>query len=83
MFAVVKGPGGYEARAVRLGVSNFDYAEVVSGLAEGDSVALLGAAEAQAQRSGFADRIRNRLGSGFTSGNSNRSGSRAGGGGGR
>ena len=84
MFAVIKGPEGFEARAVRLGVSNFDYAEVLSGLSEGDSVALLGAAEAQAQRSGFADRIRSRLGGGFTSssGGGSRSGvSRASGGG--
>jgi HlyD family secretion protein len=86
MFAVVKGPGGYEARGARLGVSNFDFAEVLSGLTEGDSVALLGAAEMQAQRSGFADRIRDRMGAGFTSpsGSSSRSGaSRGSGGGGR
>jgi hypothetical protein len=65
VFVIVKSPDGFEPHPVRLGVSNFDYAQVLSGVAEGDSVALLGAAEAQAERSGFADRIRQRMGAGL------------------
>ena len=58
----VKNGDGYEARAVRLGVTDFDYTEVVSGLREGEQVALLSAATMQAQRDQQADRIRNATG---------------------
>jgi HlyD family secretion protein len=65
LFAVVKTDAGFRARMVRLGVSNFDYAEVVSGLSEGDSVALLSVAEMQAERTGRMAQIRQRMGSGI------------------
>ncbi|HEU4335406.1 MAG TPA: efflux RND transporter periplasmic adaptor subunit [Candidatus Eisenbacteria bacterium] len=65
LFAVVKTDAGFRARLVRLGVSNFDYAEVVSGLSEGDSVALLSVAEMQAERTGRMAQIRERMGSGI------------------
>ena len=58
----VKNDTGYEARAVRLGVTDFDYTEVLSGLREGEEVALLSAATMQAQRDQQADRIRNATG---------------------
>lgn len=58
----VKSDTGYEARAVRLGVTDFDYTEVLSGLREGEQVALLSAATMQAQRDQQADRIRNATG---------------------
>ncbi len=51
--------GTYKARIVRLGVGNFDYTEVVSGLKEGDQVALLAAAAMQARRDEQNNRIRN------------------------
>ncbi|MFN2397046.1 MAG: efflux RND transporter periplasmic adaptor subunit [Gemmatimonadaceae bacterium] len=51
-------------RIVRLGVSNFDYTEVVSGLKEGDQVALVASAVMQAQRQQSLDRFRNMTGGG-------------------
>ena len=51
--------GGYRARIVRLGVGNFDYTEVVSGLKEGEQVALLAAASMQARREEQNNRVRN------------------------
>jgi len=49
---------------VRLGLSDFDYAEVLDGVKEGEQVVLLGVAEAQASRADTQNRIRQRLGSG-------------------
>jgi len=51
--------GTFVPRIVRLGVGNFDYTEVVSGLKEGESVALLAAAAMQARREEQNNRIRN------------------------
>jgi HlyD family secretion protein len=48
----------WEARMVRLGVADYDFTEVVSGLDEGDRVALLSAAALQMQRQQNQDRIR-------------------------
>ena len=53
---------GFSPRVVRLGVSNYDYSEVLSGLAEGDSVALLAAATMQAQRNERNEQMRSRMG---------------------
>jgi hypothetical protein len=50
---------------VRIGVSNYDYAQVLSGLQEGDQVALLSAATLQFQREQSMDRIRQRMGGGL------------------
>jgi HlyD family secretion protein len=61
-------PQGYEPRLVRLGISDFDYAEVLDGLAEGDQVALLGVAEAQAKRQQDINRARQRVGTGLVPG---------------
>ena len=54
--------GTFAPRVVRLGVANYDYSEVLSGLAEGDSVALLAAAAMQAQRNERNDQLRSRMG---------------------
>jgi HlyD family secretion protein len=43
---------------VRLGISDFDYTEVISGLEEGDQVALLTAAILQVQRQESQERMR-------------------------
>jgi len=51
--------GTYKPRVVRLGVANFDYTEVVSGLKEGEQVALLAAAAMQAKREEQNNRMRN------------------------
>jgi HlyD family secretion protein len=50
--------GTYAPRVVRLGVGNFDYTEVVSGLKEGEQVALLAAAAMQAKRDEQNNRMR-------------------------
>jgi HlyD family secretion protein len=70
--------GRYEPRVVMLGLSNFDVTEVVRGLAEGDSVALLGVAALQAQRQQQNDRFR-----GMAGGFPGTQGGQRGGGGGR
>jgi HlyD family secretion protein len=60
----VKTAAGIEPRLVRLGLSDFDYTQVIDGLKEGEQVALLGVAEAQAQRTQSQNQIRQRMGSG-------------------
>jgi HlyD family secretion protein len=62
--AFVKTERGLEPRIVRLGLSDFDYAQVLDGLKEGEEVVLLGVAEAQAMRAQTQTRIRERMGSG-------------------
>ena len=49
-----------EPRMVMIGLSDWDNTEVVSGLDEGDRVALIGLAQLQAQQEQFLDRIRSR-----------------------
>jgi hypothetical protein len=52
----------FEPRSVMLGASNFDYSEVVSGLQEGEQVALLTSLALQAQRQQQNDRMRQGMG---------------------
>jgi HlyD family secretion protein len=69
---------------VRLGASDFDYTEVVSGLEEGESVALLAVAAMQAQRDERNEQMRSRMGGplpGVGGGGAPRGGAPAGGGG--
>jgi HlyD family secretion protein len=61
MVFVVKG-GKYTPKVVQLGVSNYDVSEVLSGLNEGDSVAILNVAAMQAQQQASLDQVRNRGG---------------------
>ena len=61
MVFVVKN-GKYTPKVVQLGVSNYDVSEVLSGLNEGDSVAILNVAAMQAQQQASLDQIRNRGG---------------------
>ena len=61
MVFVVKA-GKYTPKVVRLGVSNYDVSEVVSGLNDGDSVAILNVAAMQAKQQADLDQIRNRGG---------------------
>jgi HlyD family secretion protein len=58
----VKKAETFEPRLVMLGASNFDYTEVISGVNEGDQVAMLAAAALQAQRQQNQDRIRQQTG---------------------
>lgn len=52
----------YSPRSVRLGVSNFDYSEVLSGVKEGDLVAILNVAALQAKQSQDLNNVRSRAG---------------------
>jgi HlyD family secretion protein len=75
--------GTYKPRIVRLGVGNFDYTEVVSGLKEGEQVALLAAAAMQAKREEQNNRMRGMGGlPGITQPNRPGGGATGGGGGG-
>ena len=65
MLVFVKKDGKYTPHVVRVGISDFDYTEIVSGLQQGDEVALLGAAVLQAQRDELQSRIRSRAGGGL------------------
>lgn len=58
-------PNSYEPRLVRLGASNYDYSEVVSGLVEGEKVALLAVGALQAKRDQQNDRFRSMTGGGM------------------
>lgn len=59
----VKTASGIEPRLVKLGLSDFDYSEVLSGVREGEQVVLLGITQAQASRSQQQSQIRQRVGS--------------------
>lgn len=55
---VVKADGSLEARPILIGLNDWDNTEVLAGLQEGEQVALLGAAQLQARRQEWLDRIR-------------------------
>jgi len=65
MIVFVKANEKYTPRVVRLGVSDFDYTEVLSGLQQGEQVALLGPAVLQAQRDQLQQRVRAGTGGGL------------------
>ena len=59
---VVGEDGAIEPRMVMTDWNDWDYTQVVSGLNEGDLVALIGLAQLQARQQEFLDRIRSRSG---------------------
>ena len=59
---VVHADGAIEPRPILIGVNDWDNTEVVAGLEEGEEVALIGAAQLQAQQQEFIDRMRERMG---------------------
>ncbi len=61
----VKKDGKYTPRVVRVGISDFDNTEILSGVTQGEQVALLGAAVLQAQREQQQARIRAGTGGGL------------------
>lgn len=65
MIVFVKKGDKYTPRLVRVGISDFDYTEILSGVQSGEQVALLGAAVLQAQREELQSRIRSRAGGGL------------------
>ena len=56
----VPSAGGPEPRMVMLGVNDWDYTEVITGLKEGDKVFLMTAARLQQQQKEMQDRMRQR-----------------------
>jgi HlyD family secretion protein len=88
MFVFVKKDDKYSPRLVRVGISDFDYTEILSGLQQGEMVALLGPAVLQAQREQLQNRVRAGTGGGLQqqqspAGGAGGGGGRPGGGGGR
>ena len=61
---VLKEDGTVEPRPVRLGIGDWDQTAVLSGLEEGEQVAIIGAAQLQAQQQEFLNRMRDRAGGG-------------------
>ncbi len=59
---VIHTDGTIEARPILIGLNDWDNTEVVAGLGEGEEVALIGAAQLQAQQQEFIDRMRERMG---------------------
>jgi HlyD family secretion protein len=78
----VKKDGKYIPRVVRVGISDFDYTEILSGVTQGEQVALLGAAVLQAQREQLQQRIRAGTGGGLQQQSTPAAGAGGGGGGG-
>ena len=76
---VQKPDSSWEPRMVRLGVADYDFTEVISGLEEGERVALLSAAALQMQRQENNDRFRAMTGGGSPLGGGGAPGAGAGG----
>jgi hypothetical protein len=58
----VKEGQSFAPRSVMLGTGNYDVTQVISGLREGDQVALISAAALQQSRTQFQQRIQSRVG---------------------
>ena len=58
---VVDEAGNIEARPVVMGLSDWDYAEILAGLEAGEQLALIGAAQLQAQQQERMERMRGRM----------------------
>ena len=58
---VVDEMGNIEPRPVVMGVSDWDYAEILAGLEEGEQLALIGAAQLQAQQQARLEQMRGRF----------------------
>ena len=61
---VVDEAGNVESRPVMMGLTDWDYAEIVVGLKEGEQVALVGTAQLLAQQAERMQRLRSRMGAG-------------------
>lgn len=78
-FAVVKNGEDLSPRIVRLGISDYDYVEVLGGLEEGEEVLLLGVVQMEQERAELQNRIRSRVGGGVTQQNDSNQNRRSGG----
>jgi len=76
----VKGAQGPEPKTVLLGLSDWDYTEVVRGLEPGEQVYLISVARLQQQQEQSAERMRQRAGGGMLGGGSGGSGGQRSGG---
>jgi HlyD family secretion protein len=83
VVAFVKTATGWSPRLVRLGVSDFDNTEVISGLKEGDEVALLATVALQASRNRSTARARSMVGGALPGGGNTNTTRPSGGGGGQ
>ena len=81
-IVMIRTATGFEPRLVRIGISDFDYSEVLNGVQEGDQVALLSVAEQAAKRKQQQKQIAQRVGSGMP-GSAGATGGRGTSGGGR
>jgi len=61
---VMNAQGQPELRPIRIGINDWDHTQVVEGLEEGETLAVVGAAQLQAQQQEFLERIRSRRGGG-------------------
>jgi HlyD family secretion protein len=61
---VVPEGGTPEPRLVQIGLNDWDNTQVVSGLEAGATVAVIGAAQLQAQQAEMLQRMRSRMGGG-------------------
>ena len=61
---VVSADGTIGPRPILIGVNDWDNTEVLAGLEEGEELALIGAAQLQAQQQEFINRMRDRMGGG-------------------
>jgi HlyD family secretion protein len=68
----VDAPGGPEARMVRLGLRDWEWTEVVSGLEPGEEVVLVSVAQLQRQQQQAEQRFRERMGGPMRTGTSSR-----------
>jgi len=82
MIVFVKQNGKFSPRAVRVGISDFDYTEILNGPKLGEQVALLGPAVLQAQREQVQARVRAGTGAGLQQTTTPPAGGGGGGGGG-
>lgn len=62
---VVGSDGTPAPKVVEIGLNDWDFTQVVSGLQEGDQLAVIGAAQLQARQQEMLDRIRSRRGGPF------------------
>lgn len=64
MVFIVAADGTIEPRMVRIGLNDWDNTQVVSGLEDGETIAVIGAAQLQAQQAEMLERMRSRMGGG-------------------
>ena len=67
MFVMAE-DGTIEPRAIMIGLNDWDFTEVVSGLEEGEQITIVGAAQLRASQDALLERIRGNTGNPFGGG---------------